>query len=61
VTLTVTGRERVSVPAGSFEAWRLEVRAGGVRQVAWFADTPSRTLLKYDNSRGLFFELERLP
>jgi hypothetical protein len=57
VTLEVIGKESVSVPGGQFSAWRLEVRAGGVRQIAWFADTAQRQLVKYDNDNGQIFEL----
>jgi hypothetical protein len=61
VTLRVTGRERVTVPAGSFDAWRLEVRSSNARQHAWYADTPTRPLLRYDNDRGTIFVLETMP
>lgn len=60
VTLEVAGREQVEVPAGTFQAWRLEVRSGSVRQVAWYADDERRHLLKYDNSRQVFL-LEEMP
>jgi len=60
VTLEVAGREQVEVPAGTFEAWRLEIRSGSVRQVAWYADSERRYLLKYDNSEQVF-ELETMP
>jgi hypothetical protein len=55
-TLEVTGRETVEVPAGSFDAWRLEIRSGGGKQKAWFADDEARTLVRYDNG-NLVFEL----
>ena len=54
VTVRVVGREEVTVPAGTFEAWRVEIRFDGVEQVAWYADTPERRLLQYDNSIFLF-------
>ena len=60
VTLKVVGRERVEVPAGSFEAWRLEIRSGSIRQVAWYADNERRDLVKYDNSQQVFL-LEEVP
>ncbi len=60
VTVEVVGRESVTVPAGTFQAWRVEVRSGGVEQVAWYADTTSRPLVKYDNSELLFL-LTELP
>jgi hypothetical protein len=61
VTLAVTRKETVRVPAGEFSAWRLEIRAGGRHQVAWYADTATRPLLRYDNDNGQFFELKSLP
>jgi hypothetical protein len=61
VTLRVRGKETVRVPAGEFTAWRLEIKAEDANQVAWIADTPARTLLRYDNDRGLVFELEKAP
>lgn len=56
VTLEVAGKEEVVVPAGSFQAWRLEIRSKGQTQKAWFADAPGRPLVRYDNG-SLIFEL----
>jgi hypothetical protein len=56
ITLKVTGVETVEVPAGSYEAWRLEIRAGGRTQKAWISDAPDRKLIRYDNTE-LVFEL----
>ena len=61
VDLKVIGKETVAVPAGQFDAWRLEIRTSNARQVAWFTDTPQHVLLKYDNDRGLIFELSSQP
>jgi hypothetical protein len=57
IALKVTGLEEVSVPAGTFSAWRLEIRSGGRTQKAWIADNAERTLLRYDNTE-IVFELE---
>ena len=55
VSLIVIGTEEVTVPAGTFEAWRVEINAAGRRQIAWFAaDTADRRLVQYDNSFQLF-------
>ena len=54
VTVRVAGKEQVTVPAGTFETWRLELRAGAVDQTAWYADTAERLLVQYDNSRSIF-------
>lgn len=57
VVIKVTGRESVDVPAGKFEAWRLEIHSGGGTQKAWYGVDPPHTLLRYDNGQ-LVFELE---
>jgi len=55
VTLRVLRQETVEVPAGTFEAWRVEIRApGGVKQTAWYAADSARRLLKYDNGQTTF-------
>ena len=61
VAVKVIGTESVRVPAGDFQGWRLEIDAAGSRQTAWYADTPTRPLVKYDNSIGTFFELQTKP
>jgi hypothetical protein len=58
IVLKVTGLETVTVPAGTFEAWRLEIRSGGRTQKAWIANDDQRTLVRYDNTE-LVFELEK--
>jgi hypothetical protein len=60
VTLEVVGREEVTVPAGAFDAWKLEIRWESRKQTAWFADDNARTLVKYDNTDTVF-ELLELP
>ena len=59
VVLQVKSVEDVSVPAGRFQAWRLEIRSGGRTQKAWYADDAAHTLVRYDNG-DLVFELESL-
>jgi len=55
VTLRVLRQEPVEVPAGEFQAWRVEVRAsGGVQQTAWYAADETRRLVKYDNGENTF-------
>ncbi len=57
VDLKVVELETVTVPAGTFQAWRLEVRSGGRTQKAWYVDDEARTLVRYDNGNEVF-ELE---
>lgn len=61
VVLRVPRKETVTVPAGEFEAWRLEIITSNVRQTAWYADTPERPLVRYDNGIGTLFELTSRP
>jgi hypothetical protein len=49
VTLRVSRPEQVETPAGTFDAWRVEVQGGGVTLFAWYADTPERPLVRYEN------------
>jgi len=49
VRLRVLGKEGVTVPAGTFEAWRVEIYTQDLRQIAWFTDTPEHALIQYDN------------
>jgi len=58
VGLEVVDEEEVTVPAGTFEAWKLEIDSGGANQRAWFAKDDVLTLVKYDNGRETF---ELLP
>lgn len=57
VVIKVTGHGSVTVPAGTFQVWTLEIRSGGSTQKAWYADDPAHTLVRYDNGQ-LVFELE---
>jgi len=57
VGLTVKGLETITVPAGTYDVWRLEIDSGGGTQDAWFADDASRVLVKYDNDLQVW-ELE---
>jgi hypothetical protein len=54
MVLEVKGVERVTVPAGSFEAWRLKISSDGTDQDAWYSTDDSRVLVKYDNGPQVF-------
>jgi hypothetical protein len=54
VLLKVTGRESVTVPAGTFDSWHLEIGSGGKKQDAWYSVDGARLLLKYDNGEQTF-------
>jgi hypothetical protein len=53
-TIQVIGKERVTVPAGVFETWKLEFRSGDARQEAWVTVEPPHLLVRYDNGPQLF-------
>ncbi len=58
VTLIVQQQEKVTVPAGTFDAWPVEIASERSRQRAWFATTPDHRLLQYVNNQGQSFQLE---
>lgn len=60
VSLKIDEREEVTVPAGTYDAWHLEIDSGGETQHAWYTTDESHTLLKYDNGESTF-ELTDAP
>ena len=54
VRLTVAGQERVEVPAGTFDVWRLQVRSGRATRVAWVAVEAPHQLVQWDNGSEIF-------
>ena len=48
-TIRVQGKERVDVPAGSFDAWKVELDFGQAKQYAWYQVEAPNQLVKYDN------------
>jgi uncharacterized membrane protein YhfC len=56
----VAGAEAVTVPAGTLEAWRVVMTAGGQSHDAWYAVEPPHLMVKYHNrSAGSQFVLRR--
>ena len=53
VKLAVSGEERIEVPAGSFDTWRVEINAGR-DQKAWFTTDDAHILVRYDNGDQIF-------
>jgi len=58
VTLTVKDQTQVTTPAGTFDAWYVEITADESTQQAWIASTPDRRILRYNNA-NLTFLLEK--
>ena len=48
-TVRVVGQEAVEVPAGSFQAWRVELDFGQAKQHAWYQVDPPHHMVQYDN------------
>ena len=48
-TVRVLGKETVTVPAGTFEAWRVELNFSGTKQAAWYEVAMPHRLVQYDN------------
>jgi hypothetical protein len=57
--LTVTGQETVTVPAGTFETWRLQIRNGRATRVAWINVEAPHQIVRWDNGETVF-ELESI-
>lgn len=56
VILRVRGRESISVPAGHFDTWILDI--AGTDQSAWIAVAPPHQLVRYENRKtGILSEL----
>ncbi len=49
LTVRVKGKETVSVPAGEFETWRVELDFGQGKQTVWYAVEAPYTMVQYDN------------
>lgn len=56
VSLLVTETETITVPAGTFETWRLQVRTGRATNVAWIEQDAPHRVIQWD-SGSLFFRL----
>ena len=54
VRLTVAREERIEVPAGAFDVWRLQVRSGRATRVAWVAVEAPHQLVQWDNGSEIF-------
>lgn len=55
VDLLVTGKQTVEVPAGRFEAWRLQVRSGRATRVAWINVEAPHEIVQWDNGAQVFW------
>ncbi len=54
-TAAIAGQESVSVPAGTFETYKVIMEFGGVqKQTAWYEAAEPHRLIKYDNGTTQF-------
>jgi hypothetical protein len=60
IELDIGDSETVNVPAGEYEAWKIEIKSGTQTQEAWYSTDDSHVLVKYDNGSELF-ELTSRP
>jgi hypothetical protein len=51
-TVSVLDRETVTVPAGTFETFKVELRTNNYTTVAWYAQDDARVLVKYEDGRN---------
>ncbi len=56
IDFLVKDQQRITTPAGDFDAWLVLITAEQSTQQAWFATTPDHRLLQYNND-GLIFLL----
>lgn len=54
VALKVPQQERVEVPAGTSEAWRILLRNGRAVRTAWISLDPPHRVLRWDNGETIF-------
>ena len=57
-TVRVTGEQEITVPAGTFKTWSVDVDMGDAVSKLWFAQTAPYPLIKYQDGRNkAVFEL----
>jgi hypothetical protein len=54
VSVTVKARERIEVPAGAFDSWRVLVRGGRATGVAWINVEAPHQVVQWDNGAIVF-------
>lgn len=54
MTIRVLNQEKVQVPAGEFDCYRVEMNIQGVKQSCWYSTDAQHWLIKYDNGQSQF-------
>lgn len=57
-TIRVQGQEAVTVPAGTLQAWKVELEFAQARQYAWYEVASPHRLVQYDNG-SLKYQLQK--
>lgn len=57
-SVEVSGREDLQLPSGTVQTWRVRFTSAGVTNTAWYRADDTRTLVKYEITRGPTFILE---
>jgi hypothetical protein len=60
VSLKIEEKQSITVPAGTFDTWHLQIHSGGADQDAWYTTDDAHRLIKYDNGESTF-ELTSAP
>lgn len=55
----VVGREAVTVPAGTFGAWRVTITGEGLEQTCWFEASHPNILLRWESGDGRSLSLKQ--
>lgn len=58
VAIEVTGQQRITVPAGTFETWRLQIRNGRATRIAWINIEAPHEIVQWDNGDTVFLLAE---
>ncbi len=53
ITITVVGEEEIQVPAGSFDAYQVELTIAGDKKYLWYGKDKPHYLLKLDDGRSV--------
>ncbi|WP_269078320.1 DUF3108 domain-containing protein [Caldanaerobacter subterraneus] len=59
ITNKVVSKEKVIVPCGEAECFKVELKAGAAKQYIWYSDDENRLLYQYDNGK-LVYKLKKV-
>lgn len=59
ITNKIVSKEKVTVPYGEAECFKVELKAGAAKQYIWYSDDENRLLYQYDNGK-LVYKLKKV-